>query len=359
MQNEGTDLNLRAGEWVEVRSKEEILASLDQNGQLDSMPFMPEMLRFCGQRFPVFKRAHKTCDPVNGLGARGMRSAVHLSGLRCDGSAHDGCQAGCLFFWKEVWLKRVSAPNAAEARGPNAEGGCTEADLYRTTVQAETGPQTERTYICQATCVWDATYPLKPWDIRHYVEDVTSGNVRVSQIFAALIFTLYQNIAEAGLGIGSFMRWAYDRFQKFRGGTPYPVRVGRVPRGQKTPTLSLGLQPGEMVRMKSYPQILETLDEDARNRGLYFDGEMAPFCNGTFRVLRRVERIIHEKTGKMLQFKNAAVILEGVECLARYVKYRKFCPRSYYQYAREIWLERTVAPPHSPAAPESPAPPAQ
>ena len=34
----------RAGDWVEVRSKEEILATLDKKGQLDSMPFMPEML---------------------------------------------------------------------------------------------------------------------------------------------------------------------------------------------------------------------------------------------------------------------------------------------------------------------------
>ena len=43
-------LGLKAGEWVQVRSKEEILATLDANGRLDEMPFMPEMLKFCGAR---------------------------------------------------------------------------------------------------------------------------------------------------------------------------------------------------------------------------------------------------------------------------------------------------------------------
>ena len=33
------------GEVVEVRSPEEILATLDENGELDGLPFMPEMLR--------------------------------------------------------------------------------------------------------------------------------------------------------------------------------------------------------------------------------------------------------------------------------------------------------------------------
>ena len=33
----------RAGHVVEVRTKEEILATLDKHGCLDGMPFMPEM----------------------------------------------------------------------------------------------------------------------------------------------------------------------------------------------------------------------------------------------------------------------------------------------------------------------------
>ena len=331
---------LRVGEWVEVRSKEEILKSLDRQGRLDGLPFMPEMLTFCGKRFRVHKRAHKTCDPANGNGARGMDGAVHLQGLRCDGSSHDGCQAGCLIYWKETWLKRVTDPGPPSP--PHPSGGCSEDDVRAATIVP--GPDAaEPTYVCQATQVHEATRALRWWDPRHYVQDVRSGNVRVSQVVSALVFWMYHSVAEAGLGIGAALRWLYDRFQALRGGPPYPLRPGTVPSGEKTPTGRLDLQPGELVRVKSYPAILATLDDEWKNRGLYFDPEMVPHCRGSFRVLRRVERIIHEKTGKMVRFKSDAIILDGVECDARYAKYRKFCSRGYYQYCREIWLERAGA----------------
>lgn len=98
---------LHIGDWVEVRSKYEILATLDKNGCLDGVPVMPEMLAFCGSRFQVHKIAHKTCDTTNPVRSRGLERTVHLQ-TRCDGSAHGGCQAECLLFWKEAWLRPVS-----------------------------------------------------------------------------------------------------------------------------------------------------------------------------------------------------------------------------------------------------------
>ena len=41
---------LRVGDLVEVRSADEIMATLDERGELENLPFMPEMLKFCGQR---------------------------------------------------------------------------------------------------------------------------------------------------------------------------------------------------------------------------------------------------------------------------------------------------------------------
>src|SRR5258706_16272866 len=96
-----------AGDWVEVRSKEEILATLDKNGRLDSLPFMPQMFQYCGQRFEVYKRAHKTCETISGkYQGRRLPHGIHLH-HRCDGKAYGGCQAACLIFWKEAWLKPV------------------------------------------------------------------------------------------------------------------------------------------------------------------------------------------------------------------------------------------------------------
>src|SRR3954451_15909047 len=125
---------IHADEWVQVKSKEEILATLDANGRLDELPFMPEMLKYCGARVKVGKRAHKTCDPALGIGGRKMANTVHLSNIRCNGAAHDGCEAGCLIFWKEAWLKRTEAKlamaaDAAPSQAPS-RAGCTEDVLH-------------------------------------------------------------------------------------------------------------------------------------------------------------------------------------------------------------------------------------
>ena len=60
----GPTMALSAGDWVEVRSKEQILRTLDKNARLNAMPFMPQMFQYCGKRFKVLKRAHKTCDTI-------------------------------------------------------------------------------------------------------------------------------------------------------------------------------------------------------------------------------------------------------------------------------------------------------
>jgi hypothetical protein len=48
---------------------------------------------------------------------------------------------------------------------------------------------------------------------------------------------------------------------------------------------------------KTY-QDSRTLDEDWKNRGLYFDAEMVPYTDGTYKVLKRVNRIIDEKPAR-------------------------------------------------------------
>ena len=74
--------------------------------------------RYCGRKFRVYKTAHKTCDTMNDYAIRRMAGAVHLQDLRCDGEAHAGCQAGCLLYWKEAWLKRTEPDAAAPWRPP-------------------------------------------------------------------------------------------------------------------------------------------------------------------------------------------------------------------------------------------------
>ena len=358
--SEVSSARFRAGDWVRVRSKEQILATLDATGKLDALPFMPEMFQYCGRAMQVGKRAHKTCDPALGIRARKMDGTVHLDSVRCDGAAHDGCQAACLIFWKEAWLEPLDgAPAsqdgalAADAR-PAVHPRCSEEHLQ--SFVKTLPPDGEPIYMCQNTEIKHATRNLPWWDLRQYLEDYTSGNVGMSQLAAGLLYSLWRTIAEAGVGVGAAMRWSYDRFQRIIGGSPYPLRPFGIPQGVATPKAQLDLQPGEVVRVKPFGEILKTLDSNYRNRGLYFDPEMVPFTERQYEVDRRIVQIIDEHNGRMIRFKTDAIVLKNVVCQSRYAYCRRFCPRAIPPYWREIWLERVTEGPtetHRPATAET------
>jgi hypothetical protein len=330
MHTRDTSLALQVGDSVEVRSAEEILATLDKDGCVDGLPFMPEMLQHCGKAFRVFKSAHKTADTIKLFSIRRMENAVHLEELRCDGASHGGCQAGCLLFWKECWLKRV--PDGRGELGSDKTANLSTAtdnpavnfqELFQTT-RCPTAREKPCPYRCQATEMLTATTEVRRrerWDPRFYVKDLTSGNVKLFD------FLRFGSLAM----LNAFLRhWFNMSFPSVRGLA-----------GEKTPTLDLNLQPGDWVRVKSKADIMRTLNSQQRNRGMWFDAEMVRYCGkGPFRVLSRVKRLINEKTGDMVYLKNPCIILEGVTCSGNYLYQRMFSPRSEYMYFREIWLER-------------------
>lgn len=342
-------MKMKAGDWVEVRSREEILRTLDGQGHLECVPFMPQMFKFCGQRFKVYKSAHKTCDTVNPIRSLRVADAVHLD-LRCDGEAYGGCQAGCLIFWKTAWLKPVeenaqftslSSDTMVLCKGLQS-GDCTEEDVWKGTQKGTTDASAETRYVCQATQVPYIGNYLPWWDLRQYVEDYTSGNVGAMQMLRGGLYATYASFVNAGIGLGPVLSWIYDIIQWIWGGIPWPRRSGKIRAGQPTPTKILNLQPGELVQVKSYKDILATLDTDARNRGLMWDRDMVPYCNGVYRVKTRVARFVDEKSGMLITMKTPAIILEEVWCRSRYSDCRMYCPRSIYSWWREIWLERVT-----------------
>src|SRR5262249_27847170 len=292
---------------------------------------------YCGKRFQVFKRAHKTCDTVNPVAGRRVADAVHLE-LRCDGRAYGNCQAACLIFWKAAWLRPVNerSEELVRAAEPVAQGSCTEQDVGRATRAQDDGANGEPRYACQATQLPLFTTPLAWWDPRQYIEDLVSGNVTLGRVLSGLLYSSYYNLTFARRNrLGKPARWLYDRFQELRGGTPFPRRIGTVPAGETTPSCTLNLQPGELVRIKSYKEILATLDSWQKNRGMYFDAELVPYCGGVYRVKARVESFVNERTGCAAKLKTPAVMLEGVWCQSRYSHCRMFCPRGIYAWWRE------------------------
>lgn len=330
-------LGLRAGEIVEVLSEQEILRTLDERGTLDALPFMPEMLAFCGKRFRIQKRAHKACDTVTWGTMRRMEHAVHLEGVRCDGSGHGKCQAGCLIYWKESWLRRVTddpvpadavalAAHASKPGRPD-ERVCTREALLDATRRQHAGE--EELFMCQATEIVRATSGDVPWwKLGQYVEDVRSGNVSVRQALGGLAVGLVNKVQK-------ITSYVLPRSLRVHGGKTYPFVLGKL--HGSTPSFRLNLRPGELVEVKSREEIFETLNERDSTRGLRFDSEMLRYCGRRGRVLRRVERVIEEGTGRMLPIDTDCILLDGFVCAGNY---HRSCPRAVYTWWREAWLKR-------------------
>lgn len=340
-------MSMHANDWVEVLSKREILETLDKNGTLDGMPFMPQMFEYCGKRLKVYKSAHKACDPVFTKANRRLTNAVHLN-LRCDGKAYGGCQARCLLFWKEAWLKPLSkhaaltfAPRDEAERNERLEssGTCTENDVWKATrrdgrLDKAVG---DAQFACQNTQLPEFTKPLRWWNVTQYFEDYASGNVTLAELMRGGIYVLFGRHFGTRLPV---IRRLYNAFQKLTGGMPSPIRLGTIPLGEPQPTANLNLQPGDLVRVKSHDEILATLDTRCMNLGLWFGDEMVPYCGGTYRVIARVKSFVDERTGRIKSLKTPAVMLADVACQSRFSGCRMFCPRGIYAWWREVWLER-------------------
>jgi hypothetical protein len=307
-------IGYRRGDAVTVRSLQEILATLDADAKLEGLPFMPEMIPSCGQSFLVYRRTEKTC--VEGLGLRGMKNTVFLDGLRCDGSAHGGCQRGCLFFWNEAWLKPAKdreqgTDESHPTASPKPQFAIPDSAVPPSQLPTTKGDR----YYCQSTELAGATRDFIPGRLRHYLRDLRLRELTLHRLAYMLWLSLLNRV------------WRLLHGRGF-----YQIT------GEKKQTLhaELNLQPGELVEIKSPAEIRTTLDAQGRNRGLSFEAEMAAHCGRRYHVAAPVRNIIAEETGKMVQLRNT-VILEGVICEGICVKN---CPRANFLYWREIWLKR-------------------
>jgi hypothetical protein len=230
----------RANNRVQVKSADEILATLDENGCLDGLPFMPEMLKYCGKEFVVFRRIDKIIDVIKMTGLRRMSKTVTLNSVRCDGHAHGGCQQGCQLLWKEEWLRRSRRSarvcedglrNQHKENRARETRGRSEALLVRAAVKAVESTPDEEVYRCQATELFEASSYLPWWDIRQYLSPLISGNVGLIEFLSVASISLFN--------------WV----QRLRGGCQYPYWEGS--KLKKTPTARLDLKPGEWVLVKT------------------------------------------------------------------------------------------------------------
>lgn len=304
--------DLRAGDWVVVKAPIEIALTLDATGTLDGLPFMPEMLDYCGQQFRVERIAEKTCIefPGGGYKIREFRqnNVVLLEGLRCSGAAHDGCQRACMLFWKAQWLRKADA--VLPAATDSAEQGVL---ISRLRTKVEGGR-----YFCQSTELSAATQKLtRSRILLKSLRDVRSGSRGALEMVWLMLAPLWRKITQK---------------------VPRRRLIGELGR---TPVGDLHLQPGEWVEIRPVEQVAQTLDKRGRNRGLTCDFGMTQYGGkGPYKVRTRLDRMISEATGQMRQVEGT-VILDNLHCLC----WNVFggCPRRDFMYWREVWLTRASA----------------
>lgn len=295
---------LLPGDWVEIRSPEEIARTLDAGQSVAGLPFMPEMLAYCGGRYRVRLRAERLCVRPPESPFRQLQDTVILEGLRCDGSAHGWCQLGCMLLWKEGWLRRDGPGSTVDAVPATGDP-----PVLRVTRDGDPAR-----FVCQATELRCATAPGQPvWRPGQYVRMLRIRTMTPREMARMLSAPVRRMALRV-------VRWKRP-----------PLRAAGL-----TET-SLGLQPGDLVEVRSSGEILATLDAHGQHHGLKFSPLMYGQCGRTLRVQGRVERVVDERTGRLRRVLDT-VTLEGSVC-----DRRNGCARGMPMLWREAWLRRATA----------------
>ena len=312
---------MRAGDKVELRPPAEILATLDERGSLDGLPFMPEMLGYFGKTFTVDAQVGRACDTISHMGVRRLEATVLLEDLRCDGSAHGGCQAQCRLYWKEAWLRPANG-RAASGDVQQDASFVELANRARANVNGEGSTPEAPIFRCHATELLRASDPVGWWSVRSLTNELTGGNVGPWRFVKVMTRLVVEELARR-----------LHLLSKY----PFRDRHGYEPR--TTSPSQEGLKPGTLVQIRSRSEIRETLTPEGKTRGLWFDREMLPYCGKTATVKTKVERFIDEGSGRFVELASDCYILDGVVCDSARSEGRWFCPRAIYPWWREAWLQ--------------------
>ena len=194
----------------------------------------------------------------------------------------------------------------------------------------------ENRYFCQSTQLFEATEAFpgnkKLWRLRIMLREIRNGDRSVPEMARLVALWFWQRFlvraVERALHGDQWLRGPHER----------------------APVVSLNLEPGERVRIKSRPEIEATLDHERTNRGLGVCYEMTRCFGAQAEVRHRVDRMIDERTGQMREISNTVALqnirtkrttMSDSQCLCR--NETGDCPRGEMMYWREIWLERANA----------------
>jgi hypothetical protein len=102
-----TNLDIQPGDYVKVKSKDEIKALINARNELKGCTFMDEMWVYSGTTQRVFKRVERFMDERD-YRVKRANGLVLLENVYCEGTGILGrCDRSCFFFWREEWLEKI------------------------------------------------------------------------------------------------------------------------------------------------------------------------------------------------------------------------------------------------------------
>ncbi len=103
--------HLKAGDWVRVRPREEIEATLDRWKELKGCAFLEYMWPYCGTTQRVLQPMERFLDERD-YRVKKVRGLVLLESVICRGTPVFGrCDRCCHLFWREEWLEKIDEPS--------------------------------------------------------------------------------------------------------------------------------------------------------------------------------------------------------------------------------------------------------
>lgn len=101
---------LEAGDWVRVRSAEEIQATLDSWNELKGCAFLAGMWQYCGTTQKVLQPMERFLDERD-YKVKKCKGIILLDGVICHGTPVFGrCDRCCHLFWRQEWLEKIDGP---------------------------------------------------------------------------------------------------------------------------------------------------------------------------------------------------------------------------------------------------------
>lgn len=105
---EYVNADIKSGDIVIVRSRDEIRRMLDDYRRYKGCFFVAEMYEHCGKEYKVLKTVNYFFDESKQKICK-CRDTVFLDGVVCSGRQRlysVSCDRNCFFFWRTAWLKK-------------------------------------------------------------------------------------------------------------------------------------------------------------------------------------------------------------------------------------------------------------